>query len=102
MFFGGGTPTLLPARDLVRILGAIDEEFGLAPGAEVTTEANPESVDPAYLAGLRRGGFTRMSFGMQSVREHVLAVLDRRHTPAGRPRPYGRPGPRGSSTSTWI
>ncbi|MFF5211891.1 radical SAM family heme chaperone HemW [Streptosporangium sp. NPDC000396] len=84
VFFGGGTPTLLPAGDLVRILGAIEAEFGLAPDAEVTTEANPESVDPAYLAELRRGGFTRMSFGMQSVREHVLEVLDRRHTP-GRP-----------------
>ncbi|GAA3426907.1 radical SAM family heme chaperone HemW [Streptosporangium sandarakinum] len=81
VFFGGGTPTLLPAADLVRILGAIDEEFGLAPGAEVTTEANPESVDPAYLAGLRDGGFTRVSFGMQSAREHVLRVLERGHTP---------------------
>ncbi|GGS47662.1 coproporphyrinogen III oxidase [Planobispora rosea] len=81
VFFGGGTPTLLPARDLVRILRAIDEEFGLAPDAEVTTEANPESVDPAYLAELRSGGFTRMSFGMQSAREHVLRVLDRHHTP---------------------
>ncbi|MFD8527317.1 radical SAM family heme chaperone HemW [Streptosporangium canum] len=84
VFFGGGTPTLLPAGDLVRILGAIEEEFGLAPGAEVTTEANPESVDPAYLSELRAGGFTRMSFGMQSAREHVLEVLERRHTP-GRP-----------------
>ncbi|MBB2912166.1 oxygen-independent coproporphyrinogen-3 oxidase [Streptosporangium becharense] len=84
VFFGGGTPTLLPAADLVRILDAIGEEFGLAPGAEVTTEANPESVDPAYLAELRAGGFNRVSFGMQSAREHVLRVLDRRHTP-GRP-----------------
>ena len=100
VFFGGGTPTLLPAGDLVRILGAIEEEFGLAPGAEVTTEANPESVDPAYLAELRAGGFNRMSFGMQSAREHVLAVLDRRHTPAARRWPYGRRGRRVSSTST--
>ncbi len=84
VFFGGGTPTLLPAADLVRILDAIGEEFGLRPGAEVTTEANPESVDPAYLKELRAGGFTRVSFGMQSAGEHVLAVLDRRHTP-GRP-----------------
>ncbi|MFI6294363.1 radical SAM family heme chaperone HemW [Nonomuraea sp. NPDC050790] len=81
VFFGGGTPTLLPARDLARILAAIDEEFGLRPGAEVTTEANPESVDPAYLAELRAGGFNRISFGMQSAREHVLKVLDRHHTP---------------------
>src|SRR5690242_12825296 len=62
VFVGGGTPTLLPAADLVRMLGAIRDEFGLAPGAEVTTEANPESVGPAYLAALREGGFTRMSF----------------------------------------
>lgn len=84
VFFGGGTPTLLPAADLVRILAAIREEFGLAPGAEVSTEANPESVDPAYLEELRGGGFNRMSFGMQSAREHVLRVLERAHTP-GRP-----------------
>ncbi|MFI7531875.1 radical SAM family heme chaperone HemW [Streptosporangium sp. NPDC049376] len=84
VFFGGGTPTLLPAADLVAILKVIGEEFGLAPGAEVTTEANPESVGPAYLEELRDGGFTRMSFGMQSAREHVLRVLERAHTP-GRP-----------------
>ena len=84
VFLGGGTPTLLPARDLVRMLAAIREEFGLADGAEVTTEANPESVDPAYLAELREGGFNRLSFGMQSARPHVLQLLDRRHTP-GRP-----------------
>ncbi|MFI6926769.1 radical SAM family heme chaperone HemW [Nonomuraea spiralis] len=84
VFFGGGTPTLLPPEDLSRILAAIDAEFGLRPGAEVTTEANPESVDPAYLDKLRQGGFNRVSFGMQSAREHVLRVLDRTHTP-GRP-----------------
>ncbi|MGH3341974.1 MAG: radical SAM family heme chaperone HemW [Carbonactinosporaceae bacterium] len=84
VFFGGGTPTLLPAPDLVRVLRAIDLEFGLAAGAEVTTEANPESVDAASLAELRAGGFTRVSFGMQSARAHVLRVLDRSHTP-GRP-----------------
>ncbi|MDN3353476.1 radical SAM family heme chaperone HemW [Actinomadura sp. DC4] len=84
VFVGGGTPTLLPAGDLGRVLEAIDKEFGLAAGAEVTTESNPETVDPAYLAGLHEAGFTRMSFGMQSAREHVLAVLDRTHTP-GRP-----------------
>jgi oxygen-independent coproporphyrinogen-3 oxidase len=81
VFFGGGTPTLLPPGDLGRILRAIDGEFGLAPHAEVTTESNPESVDEAYLADLRAHGFTRMSFGMQSAREHVLRVLDRTHTP---------------------
>ncbi|MCF2530636.1 radical SAM family heme chaperone HemW [Yinghuangia soli] len=81
VFFGGGTPTLLPAADLGRILAAIRDEFGLLPDAEVTTEANPESVDPGYLAHLREAGFTRLSFGMQSARAHVLQVLDRHHTP---------------------
>ncbi len=84
VFVGGGTPTLLPAGDLVRILAAIDTELGLAPGAEITTEANPDSVDAASLSALREGGFTRMSFGMQSAVPHVLAALDRTHTP-GRP-----------------
>jgi oxygen-independent coproporphyrinogen-3 oxidase len=81
VFFGGGTPTLLPAADLAAILRAIDHELGLAPGAEVTTEANPESVDPAALGELRAAGFTRVSLGMQSAVEHVLATLDRTHTP---------------------
>jgi oxygen-independent coproporphyrinogen-3 oxidase len=66
------------------MLAAIREEFGLAPGAEITTEANPESVDPRYLDELRAGGFNRVSFGMQSARQHVLKILDRTHTP-GRP-----------------
>ncbi|MFG2170926.1 radical SAM family heme chaperone HemW [Streptomyces niveus] len=84
VFVGGGTPTLLAAADLVRMLDAVREEFGLADDAEITTEANPESVDPAYLAELRAGGFNRISFGMQSAKQHVLQVLDRTHTP-GRP-----------------
>ncbi|HWM39388.1 MAG TPA: radical SAM family heme chaperone HemW [Streptomyces sp.] len=84
VFVGGGTPTLLPAADLARMLAAVRDEFGLAPDAEVTTEANPESVDPGYLAQLREAGFNRISFGMQSARPHVLQVLDRTHTP-GRP-----------------
>jgi putative oxygen-independent coproporphyrinogen III oxidase len=81
VFFGGGTPTLLPADDLTRIVAAIDDEFGLAPGAEVTTESNPDSVDAAGLARLREGGVTRVSFGMQSSVSHVLRVLDRTHDP---------------------
>lgn len=84
VFVGGGTPTLLAAGDLVRMLAAIRDEFGLADDAEITTEANPESVDPAYLSELREGGFNRISFGMQSARQHVLKILDRTHTP-GRP-----------------
>lgn len=84
VFVGGGTPTLLPPEDLGAMLAAVREEFGLAADAEVTCEANPESVDPAYLERLRTAGFNRISFGMQSARPHVLSVLDRRHTP-GRP-----------------
>ncbi len=84
VFFGGGTPTLLPPPALGAILRAIDSEFGLAPGAEVTTEANPESVDEASLSELRAQGLTRVSFGMQSAVPGVLAVLDRVHRP-GRP-----------------
>ncbi len=84
VFFGGGTPTLMPPAAFGHILRAIDAEFGLAPGAEVTTEANPESVDEATLGELRAQGVTRISFGMQSAVPGVLAVLDRVHQP-GRP-----------------
>ena len=81
VFFGGGTPTLLPADDLVSMLDGVREQWGIAPGAEVTTEANPDSVDEAYLAALADGGFTRVSFGMQSAVPSVLATLDRTHSP---------------------
>jgi len=81
VFFGGGTPTMLAPADLARILDGIDKAFGLEPHAEVTTEANPESVTPRTLRALRDAGFTRISLGMQSVAPHVLALLDRRHTP---------------------
>jgi putative oxygen-independent coproporphyrinogen III oxidase len=84
VFFGGGTPTLLPPADLAAILAAIDREFGLAAGAEVTAEANPESVDQRSLDELRASGFTRISLGMQSAVSRVLSVLDRKHEP-GRP-----------------
>ncbi len=81
VFFGGGTPTLLSADDLGKMLAAVRDEFGLAADAEVTTEANPESVDPQYLEDLLAAGFTRVSFGMQSASSHVLKILDRQHTP---------------------
>jgi oxygen-independent coproporphyrinogen-3 oxidase len=79
VFFGGGTPTLLPASDLVAMLHAVRDTWGLAPGAEVTTEANPDSVTPEMLNKLASAGFTRISFGMQSAVPHVLATLDRTH-----------------------
>ena len=81
VFFGGGTPTLLDPVDLGSIVRAIDGEFGLADGAEVTTESNPDSVDATDLAALRAGGFNRISFGMQSAVPHVLEILDRTHDP---------------------
>lgn len=79
VFFGGGTPTVLPATDLVRVLRGLSETFGLVSGAEVTTEANPDTVTPQYLDTLAAGGFTRVSFGMQSAIPAVLATLDRTH-----------------------
>jgi len=81
VFFGGGTPTLLPPDDLLAILEGIRRRFGLEDRAEVTTEANPESVTSRALARLREGGFTRVSIGMQHAAPHVLRVLDRVHTP---------------------
>ncbi|WP_192580166.1 radical SAM family heme chaperone HemW [Micromonospora sp. ALFpr18c] len=83
VFVGGGTPTLLPADDLARILDGIDRTWGLAADAEVTTEANPESVTPESLQRLRAAGYTRISLGMQSASPGVLAILDRKHS-AGR------------------
>ena len=84
IFFGGGTPTLLPAEHLGLVIREIGERFGLADDVEITTEANPETVTPAYLSALRAAGFTRLSLGMQSAVPRVLAVLDRVHRP-GRP-----------------
>jgi oxygen-independent coproporphyrinogen-3 oxidase len=81
VFVGGGTPTLLPADDLAAVLAEVRRLFPVADDVEVTTEANPETVSPASLARLREAGFTRVSLGMQSAAAHVLAVLDRRHTP---------------------
>ena len=82
VFFGGGTPTVLAAADLVAMVDAIRGIWGLTPDAEITTEANPDTVDEAYIAELADGGFTRISFGMQSAVPHVLATLDRTHTPS--------------------
>ncbi len=81
VFFGGGTPTLLPATDLERMLSAVRDTWGLAPDAEITTESNPDSVDAEYLHALKAAGFTRVSFGMQSAVPRVLATLERTHDP---------------------
>src|SRR6195952_5442666 len=84
VFVGGGTPSLVGAAALTRLLDAVRDRLGLAPDAEVTTEANPESTDPALLDALRAAGYTRLSLGMQSTDPGVLRVLERTHTP-GRP-----------------
>lgn len=81
VFFGGGTPTLLPPGDLARMLHGVREAFGIAPGAEITVEANPDTVTEGVVAELAAAGVTRMSVGMQSAVPHVLAALDRTHRP---------------------
>lgn len=85
VFFGGGTPTQLPARDLVTSLASLREAFGIESGAEVTTEANPDNVNHEYLRVLADGGFNRVSLGMQSAVPSVLATLEREHTPENVP-----------------
>jgi len=81
VFFGGGTPTLLPPGDLARMLAGVREAFGIAPGAEVTVEANPDTVTDEVARTLAAAGVTRMSIGMQSAVPHVLRTLDRTHRP---------------------
>ena len=81
VFVGGGTPSLLGARRLAAVLDAVRADFGLSSGAEVTTEANPESTSPEFFDALRAAGYTRVSLGMQSAAPRVLAVLDRTHSP---------------------
>lgn len=80
VFVGGGTPTLLPPGELLRVLDAIGDTWGMAPDVEVTVEANPETLTRPALDALRAGGVDRLSLGMQSAVPHVLATLDRVHT----------------------
>jgi putative oxygen-independent coproporphyrinogen III oxidase len=81
VFVGGGTPSMVGAGPLVEVLDRINQRFGLTSDAEVTSEANPESASREFLDDLHKGGFTRLSLGLQSTSTHVLAVLERRHTP---------------------
>jgi len=89
VFFGGGTPTLLPVTSLARLLDGIRDVWGLAPGAEVTVEANPDSLAPGSLDALAAAGFTRVSVGMQSAVPHVLRTLERTHNPENVARAVG-------------
>lgn len=81
VFVGGGTPTLLPPGELARMLGTLREAFGWERDAEVTVEANPDTVGPRELEELAAAGVTRLSIGMQSAVPHVLRALDRTHDP---------------------
>lgn len=81
IFFGGGTPSLMPAEDLARVITAIKERFNLIDDAEVTIEVNPDSVTEEFLSQMYRAGATRISMGMQSAVPHVLSTLDRTHQP---------------------
>ena len=81
IFVGGGTPTLLGAAVLLELIGAVRENFALATDVEITIEANPESTDEPLLDALRGAGVTRISIGMQSAAAHVLATLERSHSP---------------------
>lgn len=81
IFFGGGTPSLMPSADLARVISAIREKFELANDAEITIEVNPDSVSEEFLAHMREAGANRISMGMQSAAPHVLAILDRTHKP---------------------
>jgi len=80
VFFGGGTPTNLPAADLARILTTFRDHYPLAENAEVSLEANPSDADEAYLATLRAAGFNRISFGVQTFDNQLLKLIDRAHT----------------------
>lgn len=82
VFFGGGTPTLLPVSDLADALQAVRDSHGIEPEAEITVEANPDTLTAEYVDALVRAGFTRVSVGMQSAVPHVLSALDRTHNPA--------------------
>ena len=82
VFFGGGTPSLLPLPEIERIMSALCDSFALRPDAEISLEANPGTIDLAYLRGLLAAGVNRLSFGVQSFHDDELQALDRIHTAA--------------------
>ena len=81
IFFGGGTPSLLPAAQLARVIEAIRGRFTLDKDIEITLEANPDSLTQEFLDEIKSAGATRISMGMQSAVGSVLKVLDRTHNP---------------------
>jgi oxygen-independent coproporphyrinogen-3 oxidase len=80
IFFGGGTPSLLEPDEIARIVEACTSAFDVSPDAEVTMEANPESITEARLAAVRRAGVNRLSIGVQSFRDDELRRLSRLHS----------------------
>lgn len=80
VYFGGGTPTMLSPREISRILGALRTGFTVSTGAEITMEANPDTVTPESLSGYRDAGVNRLSFGVQSLHDRLLAELGRIHS----------------------
>ena len=85
VFIGGGTPSLLGANDIARILDTVRDVYGIAADAEVTMEANPDTVTTELAIGLASAGVTRLSIGMQSAVPRILGILDRTHDPASVP-----------------
>src|SRR5215831_1154158 len=88
VYFGGGTPSLLPAELAGQMLAHVRATFEVEPGAEVTLEANPASTDPERLAAWREGGVNRLSLGVQGFDRRALAVLERRTDGAQAERAY--------------
>ncbi len=82
VFFGGGTPSLMAPEAIAKILDALRGAYGLADGAEVTLEMNPETATATKIQGFEQAGVNRLSIGMQSASQRVLNVLDRAHDPA--------------------
>ena len=82
VFFGGGTPSLLRAEWVKDLIDCIDKEYGLAKGAEISLEANPGTLSPAFTAKLLEAGVNRLSIGVQSFFDHELALLGRIHNPS--------------------
>jgi len=85
IFFGGGTPSLMEASDIGRVISTIKDQFNLDKDAEITLETNPDTVTKEKLAQFLAAGVNRLSFGMQSAVPHVLATLDRTHNPDNLP-----------------
>jgi oxygen-independent coproporphyrinogen-3 oxidase len=81
LFLGGGTPTTLPAPTIARLISTLRSRFAFEPNAEITSEANPDTVDEPYLVGLLEAGVTRLSMGVQSFDPRVLESLERIHSP---------------------